>query len=223
MKLGEYEASPCIAVQEEDWREIEATLGSEEPNNEVRKSIALHVRKRLLWAELGFPKQRAGSQKKWITRIRDKAEGLINALDWGANEDEGEDGYAQMCAVYELLLGKEEQENLLDKLKELLAKAHNALVHTPKGKAGPDRDDFSWGLVFDLAFLYEWATKIRQTITYNPYDLSDIDYGENDEVGSYERDTDAITAGNIMLRRGTNSIRCVAERADHAPGVPGCW
>ena len=45
---------------------------------------------------------------------------------------------------------------------------------------------FSWELVFDLAFLYEWATKKSPTITYNPYGLPDIDYGEDDEVGTYE-------------------------------------
>jgi len=186
MKLGEYEASPCIDVPEEDWREIEATLGFEEPNNELRKSIALHVRKHLLWAELGFPKQRAGSQKKWITRIRNRAEGLINVLDWGANDDEDEDAYAQMYAVYDLLLRKKEQTDLLANLKELVTKADNMLAHIPKAKAGPDHDEFSWGLVFDLAFLYEWATKKSPTITYNPYGLPDIDYGEDDEVGAYE-------------------------------------
>jgi hypothetical protein len=118
MNLGEYAASPCIDVPEEDWREIEETLGLEEPNNEVRKSIALHVSKHLLSTELGFPKQRASSQKKWVSRIRDKAHRLINVLDWNASEDESDDAYNQMYAVYDLL-SQSEQASLLASLKEL--------------------------------------------------------------------------------------------------------
>jgi hypothetical protein len=186
MKLEEYRRSPCIEVSEEDWREIEATLGLEEPSNEVRISVASHTRRHLFSAELDFPKQRASSQKKWITRIRDKTQHLINVIDWRANEDETEDGYAQMYAIYDLLPEKEEREDLLAVLKELVAKADGMLVRVSKGRPGPDRDDFSWGLVFDLAFLYEWATNKRPTITYNPYGLSDICYGKDDNVGMYE-------------------------------------
>ena len=67
MRLGEHAGSPCIDVPEEDWREIEETLGLREPNSEVRNSLALHVSKHLFSLEFDFPKQRASSQKKWIT------------------------------------------------------------------------------------------------------------------------------------------------------------
>jgi hypothetical protein len=221
MKLGEYVGSPCIEVPEEDWRKIEATLGLEEPNNEVRKSIALYVSKHLLSAELDFPKQRASSQKKWIGRIRNKTQDLINVLDWEASEDEGEDGYAQMYAVYDLL-EKDRQENLLALLKELLAKADDMLLRVPKGKAGPDADSFSWGLVLDLAFLYQWATNKPPTITYNP--LPDINHGEEDDAGRYEsRFLDFVAAvfavfapdrakGNIALGKHIERVLKVWRR-----------
>jgi hypothetical protein len=153
MKLEEYVSSPCIEATEEDWREIEATLGLDEPNNEVRKSIALHVSKYL--SEWDFPKQRASSQKKWIARIRNKTQHLIDVLDWEASADESEDGYAQMYAVYDLLSQRKEQENLLAILNGLTAKADDMLSQILKGRPGADRDDFYWGLVFDFAFLYE--------------------------------------------------------------------
>jgi hypothetical protein len=224
MKLGEYAGSPCIEVPEEDWREIEATLGLEEPNNEVRKSIALHVSKHLLSAELGFPKQRANLQKKWIGRIRNKTRHLINALDWEASEDESKDGYAQMYAVYDLL-EKDRQENILALLKELLAKADDMLLRVPKGRAGPDPDYFSWGLVLDLAFLYEWVTNKPPTITYNP--LPDIDYGEEDDAGLYESGfLDFVAAvfavfapdrakGNIALGKHIERVLKVWRRYTH--------
>jgi hypothetical protein len=178
--------SPCIDVPEEDWREIEETLGLEQPNNEVRKSIAFHVRKHLFSAEeFNFHRQRPGSQQKWITRIRNKTQRLIDVLDWDASADESEDAHAQMYAVYDLLERKE-QKNLLAMLKGLLASADNMLGQIPKGKSGPDPDAFSWGLVFDLACLYQWATNERPKITYNADGPPDIEYGPEGKVGMYE-------------------------------------
>jgi hypothetical protein len=186
MRLGEHAGSPCIDVPEEDWREIEETLGLREPNSEVRNSLALHVSKHLFSLEFDFPKQRASSQKKWITRIRKKAQALVDVIDWAASEDESADGYAQMYAVYDLFGCKEKQENLAAALKGLLASADNMLGQIPKGKGGADRDAFSWELVFDLAILYEWATNKRPTITYNPFGLPGVNYGKDEDVGMYE-------------------------------------
>jgi len=185
MKLGEYESGPCIELREEAWREIEATLRLKSPNNEVRKSVALHVSRHLLWAEMGFPKQRIPAQKKWIGRVQKKTQQLIDILDWEASEDENDDGYNQMYAVYDLL-PREEQRSLLASLKVLRAKAENMLARLSKGKSGPDPDDFLWGLVFDLAFAYEQATNKRPTITYNPYGHPDADYTEDGDVAIYE-------------------------------------
>ena len=117
--------------------------------------------------------------------IRKKAQALVDVIDWAASEDESEDGYAQMYAVYDLLERKE-QENLLTVLKGLLVKAEDMLGQIRKGRGGPDRDLFSWGLVFDLAFLYKWATNKRPTITYNPFGLPGVSYGKDEDVGMYE-------------------------------------
>jgi len=186
MKLGKFaDRPPCIELPEERWRELEATLGLEEPNNEVRKSIALHVSKHLFSAELGFPKQRPGPQKKWITRIRKKAQDLTDVLDWGASDDESDDAWNQMYAAYDLL-PRNEQENLLALLRGMLAQADNILARLPKDKGGASANDFAWGLVFDLAFLYEWATKQQPTITYNNYGHLDSDYSEDGNVANYE-------------------------------------
>jgi hypothetical protein len=177
---------PCIELPEEEWRELEETLGFTEPNLAIRRDIARYVERHLFQAELNIPKQRPGAQKKWLTRIRKKAQDLTDALDWGASEDEGDDGWAQMYAVYDLVLSRREQENLLASLKELRTKADNMLARLPQGKPGKDADDFLWGLVFDLAFFYEWATKQRPTITYNDYGPRNIEYTEDGNVGIYE-------------------------------------
>lgn len=167
-------------------RELEATLGVTNPNLQIRRDIARYVRHHLFWAELDWPKQRTNSQKKWITRIRKKAQDLTDVLDWDASEDQSDDGWAQMYAVYDLLTSRSEQEDLLASLKELRTKADNMLARLPKGKPGKDADDFLWGLVFDLAFFYEWATEQPPTITYNDYGSSDIGYGEDGNVGCYQ-------------------------------------
>jgi hypothetical protein len=60
------------------------------------------------------------------------------------------------------------------------------LARLEKGKSGRDPDEFVWGLIYDLACLYKWATNKRPTITYNPYGLPGVDYGPDDEVGIYE-------------------------------------
>ena len=186
MKLGEYERGPCIELPEEEWREIEATLGLNEPKNEVRKSIASRVSHHLFWAELDLPKQRVPAQKKWIGRVQKMTRQLIDILDWEASEDESDDGWAQMYAVYDLLPSRSEQEDLLISLKELRNKAENMLARLPQGKFGRERDEFAWGLVFDLAFLYEWATKKQPTIAYNDYGRPETELTEDGNVGVYE-------------------------------------
>jgi hypothetical protein len=187
MNIDDFKDSPPqIELPEEEWRELEETLGVTEPNLQIRRDIARYVRHRLFWAQLDLPKQRAKSQKAWISRIRKKAQDLTDVLDWQANEDESDDGWNQMYAVYDLLLSKREQEQLLARLKKLLTRAENMLAQLPRGKPGKDADDFLWGLVFDLAFLYEWATKQRPTITYNDYGPPEIAYGEDGNVGCYQ-------------------------------------
>jgi hypothetical protein len=110
---------------------------------------------------------------------------VIDVLDWEASEDESDDGYNQVYAVYDLL-SRNQQENLLVRLRELDTKAETVLARLPKGKSGRDLDEFSWALVFDLAFLYEQATKRRPTITYNDYGDPDIGYAADGNVGVYE-------------------------------------
>jgi hypothetical protein len=177
---------PCIELPEEEWRDLEATLGVTEPNPAIRRDIAGHVRRHLFWAELDFPKQRINTQRKWITRIRRKTQDLINVLDWEASEDQSDDGWAQMYAVYDLLTSRSEQKDLLASLKELRTKADTMLARLPKGKPGKDADEFLWGLVFDLAWFYEWTTEQRPTITYNDYGAPGIGYGDDGNVGIYE-------------------------------------
>jgi hypothetical protein len=176
---------PSIELPEEQWRELEAKLGITEPNLAMRREIARYVGRHLISAQMDFPKQRANAQKKWITRIQKKTQELIDVLDWNASEDESDDAYNQMYAVYDLL-SQSEQANLLAPLKELHTKAENLLARLPKGKSGRDPDEFSWALVFDLAFLYEAATKKRPTITYNDYGPPDATYTADGNVAIYE-------------------------------------
>jgi hypothetical protein len=186
MKIEDFKDSPpCIELPEEKWRELEVTLGVAEPNLAIRRDIARYVERHLFSAELDLPKKRNGAQRKWVTRIRKKAQHLTDVLDWAASADESDDRWAQMYAVYDLL-SRNEQEGLLASLKSMLASADDMLARLPKGKGGRDVDDFAWGLVFDLAFLYEWATGQRPTITYNDYGHPDSDYDEDGNVGIYE-------------------------------------
>jgi hypothetical protein len=187
MNLDDFEKSPpSIELPEEEWRELEATLGVTEPNLDVRKEIACYVRRNLLSVRMDFPKHRTSAQKIWITCIQKKTQQLIDVLDWDASADESDDAYNQMYAVYDLLSASA-QNSLLASLKELRNKAENTLARLPKGKSGRDRDEFSWALVFDLAFLYAEVTNKLPTITYNEYGDPDIDdYAEDGNVGIYQ-------------------------------------
>ena len=176
---------PSIDLPEEQWRELEATLGITAPNLAIRREIARYVRRHLISAQMDFPKQRTGAQKKWITRIREKTQHLIDVLDWEASGDETDEGYNQLYAVYDLM-SRDEQESLLAPLKQLRTKAENMLARLPKGKGGRDNDEFAWGLVFDLAFLYQAATTRPPTITYNDYGPPDAEYTAEGNVGIYE-------------------------------------
>jgi hypothetical protein len=176
---------PSIELPEEEWLELEATLGITEPNLQIRRDIARYVRRHLVWAQMDFPKQRAHAQKKWIARIQKKTQALIDVLDWNASADESDDGYNQMYAVYDLL-PRSEQKDLLSSLRDLRTKGENMLARLPKGRSGRDSDEFAWALVFDLAVLYEDVTKKAPTITYNDYGPLYKEYTEDGNVGIYE-------------------------------------
>lgn len=187
MKLEDFASRPpSIELPEEQWRELEATLGLSEPNLSVRREIARYVAHHLGWADVNFPKQRVKAQRKWINRIEKKAAQLIEVLDWDASEDESDAGYNQMYAVWDLLSSRAEQKKLLDQLRNLHANAEGMLARLPKGKSGPDTDDFLKGLIFDLAFVYNSATKKPPTITYNDYGPPLIEYTADGNVGIYE-------------------------------------
>src|SRR6266446_6231140 len=107
-----------IGLPEKAWREIEATLGLKEPNLAVRGDIARYVSWHLFDAQFGPPPLRHSVQRKWITRIRAKAQRLVSDLDWEAIEDESDDAWAHMLAARDLV-GADEM--LLPLLKEMLA------------------------------------------------------------------------------------------------------
>jgi hypothetical protein len=227
MELSKFaDRPPCIELPEERWRELEATLGLTEPNLQVRRDIARYVERHLCWAEFDIPKQRPGTHKRWVTRVRKKAQHLTDVLDWAASEDETDNGYAQMHAVDDLL-PRTEQGQLLVSLKQLVAKADKILVGLPQGKGGRDADEFAWGLVFDLAFLYEWATKKQPTITYNDYGPPDIEYTVDGNVGIYEGPfLEFVTAvlatfapdrakGNLALGKHVERVLKVWRRRAH--------
>jgi hypothetical protein len=174
-----------IGLPEKAWREIEATLGMKEPNLAVRGDIARYVYRHLSDAQFGPPPLRRSVQRKWITRIRANAQRLVTDLDWEAIEDESDDAWAQMLAAHDLL-GADEAKMLLPLLKEVLARADKLLARLPRDKGGKLADPFAWGLVYDLACFYEWATERRPTITYNDYGNKDGDHNEDGNAGRYE-------------------------------------
>jgi hypothetical protein len=65
---------PSIELPEEQWRDLEATLGIAEPNLPIRREIAGTVRRHLAAVQMDFPKRRTNAQKKWITRIQRKTQ-----------------------------------------------------------------------------------------------------------------------------------------------------
>jgi hypothetical protein len=167
-KIANRTPVPIIELPEEAWQEIEATLGFKVPNAAVRRDVARYVTRHLL----DVPQVRPAHVQRWIKRIEEHAQALLNDLDWApdgnASEDLLMDAWARTFAVHDLL-GSSDQDNLRASLKTLLAAAPKALARIPPDKGGQLADEFAWGIVSDLADLYEWATNRKPTVTYNDY------------------------------------------------------
>jgi hypothetical protein len=163
---------PIIELAEGAWREIETTLGFKAPNPAVRRDIARYVARHLFDAQ--FPQVRPAHLRRWVKRIEQHAQALLNDLDWApedwdeASEEIRMDAWARTFAVHDLL-GSSEQDKLRASLKTLLAAVPEALARIGPDRGGQLADEFAWGVVYDLAILYEWATKKRPTITYDSY------------------------------------------------------
>jgi hypothetical protein len=146
----------------------------------------MYVHHHLFQSELDLPVPRNAKLRKWIARIDDSTERLAEDLDWAAVNDESDDSWAQMYVVHELL-SPDEQKRLVALLKELICRADRLLSRYPKDKGGNVADPFAWDLVFDLAFIYEWATGKLPGVTYNDYgDGSGFCDNEDGNVAIYE-------------------------------------
>src|SRR5262249_51953893 len=156
--------------------------GVTEPNLSARREIARCVEHSLFLLGKGFPRQRTSLQKKVIDRIHKNTRRLIDVLDWNSNEDESDEGYNQMYAVYDLLT-RGEQKKLLALLTKLGSRAENILARLPKPKGGRDIDEFAWSFVVGLAYAYEAVTKKQPTITYNDYGPPDAEHTPGGNVG----------------------------------------
>ncbi len=165
--LDEYEpGEPVIDLPEDAWRCIEATLGVEKPNPDLRIRVANYVEMYLYSPNADIPQPRLGRVRKWIKRIRAAAKRLLGDLEFPDDETEDRDPTWARAHAVSLLMRPREREQLVSSLSGLVAGADEVLAALPRDRGGRQRDWPFYGLICALASAYEIATGRRPTITF---------------------------------------------------------
>ncbi len=162
---------PELAIErpEEDWRRIEASIGLENPEPWFRVRLENYVLNNIDSLDSHIPDVRPKDMTKAFKNIQENAELLLNNIAWEQNpEDQSLDAWAQMLAVFDLMLPSE-RNALIKSLRQLISKAGKRIEAIPPDKGGRLSNTILIGLVYSLAHLYLNTTGNPPIITYNAH------------------------------------------------------
>ncbi len=164
------EPEPSIERPEEDWLRIEASIGLENPDPSFRVRLENYVLANIDSLDSHIPDVRPKHMTEAFKNIQENAELLLNNLAWEEQdpEDQSLDAWAQMLAVFDLVLPSK-RNSLIESLRQLKSNADRMIETIPPDKGGRLPNTILIGLVYSLAHLYINTTGNPPTITYNNY------------------------------------------------------
>ncbi len=162
------QSEPCIELPEERWREIEAGIGLQEPNLELRCRIAQCVELYYAPEETCVPSLRPNELRPWLNRIRRDAAQLVERLTIQEDADPtGSVDWGRAAVVFALIDHKE-RAKLCATLSNLVASADASLQSLPHDTGGPLRDWRLFGLIGGLATAYLDETGKAPGVSFTP-------------------------------------------------------
>ena len=164
--LDKYDPKPSLPLSEEAWRDIEDTLGLDEPDVGLRCRIARYVDIFFLGLTANLPRVRVGLLRKRLKLIQKNAARLLS--DFEISSEDRDEEWALFCAL-ELIQDRAQHKALRLSLSELIAKADEELHLLPQGGRPPD--ERYPNLILALAAVYRIARNKEPTISF--YDDDD--------------------------------------------------